>query len=86
MPIMIDGCDNRKFLLSDEVYKVLDDEHPSLQKGTLVQLINGVDKSKSIGYHFNKDYITVCRKDAMFAQWMGVKKSSIKIVENKSLT
>jgi hypothetical protein len=81
--LKITAYDGKICKLSDEVYEVLVDDHPSstYKKGALVRLISGINRGGSeVGYHFNKEYSTVCRVLAEKAEFCGIKKSDLKLM------
>lgn len=66
---------DKEYLMSDDVYlQLIDDFYP---KGTLLRLINGVDDNETIGYHFNKEYVTVIPVMSDTARWIGMRKTEI---------
>lgn len=69
--------------ISNEVYRITNDNHPSLkyQGGALVCLIAGVDDSNIVGYHFIPGFKTVCRVDADIAEFCGIDKKFLEIIE-----
>jgi hypothetical protein len=69
------------YYLSDEVYRATAHDHPSLREGQKVQLISGVDNSKTPGHHFSTGYKTVCRAGAAKAEFLGLKDDELKLVE-----
>jgi hypothetical protein len=75
----IRSSDNRVCQLSEEVFVIVTDEHPSetYRRGAIVRLISDVDKSPEPGYHFSKEYKTVCRIDAKQAEFCGIKKANL---------
>jgi len=54
------------------------------QAGTIVRLIDGIDGSNRPGYHFNDAYCTVCRIDAKHAEFVGIKKCDLELVQGNS--
>jgi len=74
--------------LSDERYKIMTNRErgcllpENYRKGTVVRLISGVDGNEKPGYHFNSKYVTVCREDATYAEFIGLKKTSILLLEH----
>jgi hypothetical protein len=76
-----DSSDRRTLNLSNEVYVVKDDEHPGCSAGTLVRKISGVNDSVVPGYHFDPKWVTVCRKNATMAQFIGIMKKSLEPIK-----
>ena len=64
--------------LSEDVYVLSTDVTASYSKGTQVRLIAGIDGSRIPGYHFTQGYVTVCRVDAVQAEFIGVKRRDLK--------
>lgn len=62
--------------LSDGVFIIINDEHPSYKKGLKVHLI---EHDGAMGGHFSSDaYVTVCRCDAPGnAEFCGIKKTAL---------
>lgn len=70
--------------LSDEVYVITNEDHPSMtyRTGAIVHLIG--DTPSTVGHHFHKDYQTVCRADTGIAEFCGInKKFLLKLDINK---
>lgn len=70
----IKDYEGTEFSLSDQLYEITSDEHPSrwYKRGAKVRIISDP--------HFDKGYETVCRDDAEVAEFMGIKKTSLKPV------
>lgn len=81
--LTIKAFDGRECVLSNEIYEIMNDDHPSpdYRTGTLVRKISGVDGSKTPGYHFSKGFVTVCSIHATNAQFCGIESSKLKLVE-----
>lgn len=82
MSLTIKAYDGHECNLSSECYVLKGVENKMLagsryQDGVIVRLISGVDGSSKVGYHFSKDYVTVCRVGATQAEFVGVKKNQI---------
>lgn len=78
--------DNKEVTLDDsKVLIVLTNEHPSYKKGTLVYPISGIDGNETPGYHFNKDYMTVCRIGASQAEFCGIKKKNLAVASETEI-
>lgn len=75
----IQDYDGKLHNLSDKEYEVLTNGHPSCKKGTIVRLISGVDNNETAGYHFDASYRTVCETNATVAQFLGIKKSALRV-------
>lgn len=72
--------------LSEELYVVNNDPHHPEELQRLlfekkVRLISGVDGSKVPGYHFSKEWVTVCPEDADHPMYIGVRKHSLTKIE-----
>lgn len=78
--LTIKAADGRKCILSDEIYVIGNDDHPSpmYRKGGLVRKISGVDGSSTPGYHFMDGFCTVCSVYAKEAQFCGIEISKLK--------
>jgi hypothetical protein len=64
------------FVFGKEIYKHVPGDVDSFRrelKDQLVCKISGVDGSIVPGYHFNKEWATVCPVNAECAMWVGVK-------------
>lgn len=75
----IKGYDCTLYNLSDKEYEVLTNGHPGINKGTIVRLISGVMSSEKVGYHFDPSFRTVCKSGAKMAQFLGVKRSALRV-------
>jgi hypothetical protein len=72
--------------LSDQIYEItkitFPDMHPAVGMGydigDKVRLISGIDNNTEPGYHFAKGFVTVCRIDALTAEFLGVKRNHIR--------
>lgn len=85
MKTIIDFRGNTQ-ILSDERYEII--KTPDILRagmhyevGTIVRLISGVDNSKIPGYHFYKNFVTICREDATLAEFVGFEKSFLKRIK-----
>lgn len=79
--ITLQSFNGETVYLSDETYQLISDPYfadENYKAGSIVRLISGVDGHKKPGYHFNKDYITVCRVGAESAEFHGVLKSNLR--------
>lgn len=65
--------------LSNEIYVITAKGGP-YRRGTKVRLISGVDDSCTPGYHFNSEYVTVCKVGVKTAQFCGVRRRDLKLV------
>ena len=74
----IRSLDNVVCLLSDEVYVITTDEHPSrdYQQGALVRLI-ARKPDRIPGDHFDENYLTVCKINAKEAYFCGIPKRDL---------
>ncbi len=82
---IMDRVGTQQFL-SDDVYEITQPlplvGMPGYMVGSMVRLISGVDGIMTPGHHFDKDYCTVCRIDAPFAEFLGIKKAHLRKVES----
>lgn len=68
--------------MSDEVYSLTKDKPVAgegYQKGDKVRLISGAGGSSTPGYHFSEGYVTVCSVDATIAQFVGLRRDTLKL-------
>jgi len=49
------------------------------ETGAKVRLISGVDNSHIPGYHFMHGFVTVCRIEADWAEFIGVRKENLRV-------
>ncbi len=73
--------------LSEEIYEIVrndgtlhDYEGTTYFNGQRVRLISGVMDSHVAGYHTSHGWVTVCRDDAVTAEFCGFKRSRLKLV------
>jgi hypothetical protein len=79
--------DGTSCTVSEEIYELTEDRIclgepvPDYSKGTRVRLISGIDGSHMPGYHGIRGFVTVCRVEATTAEFIGVKKKSLRLVK-----
>jgi hypothetical protein len=87
------SSDGRECKLSNVIYTIKDTKESRewlkemgrwYKPGTKVRLISGVDGSTIPGYHFEKGYVTICRVDAITAEFIGIKKSFLEKIDERS--
>jgi hypothetical protein len=68
--------------LSGDIYVITGDGHPAgdYQSGTKVRLISGVNGNSTPGWHYNPEYATVCRIDSDHAEFLGFKRTQLKLL------
>lgn len=86
--LQIQSWDGFSCDLSDQVFRILDDDHPSYAhgygKGSEVRLIRLPQGKLKIGEHsFNKDYFVVCSIKAESAEFCGVEKKSLEMISGE---
>lgn len=68
--------------LSTHVFEIINEQYglPSTyQKGTLVNLISGINENDEPGHHPDEEYVTVCRVDSMTVEHIGILKRDLQI-------
>ena len=85
----IPAVDGNIWELSEEKYEIvyidgLDDifyHSGKYSLGTIVRKISGVDKSSVVGHHpSGKGFVTVCRDDAVLAEFAGFPVDAVKLL------
>jgi hypothetical protein len=84
--LTIKAWNGRDCILSDEVYEILNNDHPSrdYKKGCLVRKISGVGDSSTPGYHWRPEFVTVCRVGAEYAEFCGIEIDQLKLLESRN--
>lgn len=72
----IKNREGHKYELSEQTYVVRCNRYLgkslTIAAGTRVRLISGVDGQSTPGYHFSKGWVTICRIEAEYAQFIGI--------------
>lgn len=82
--LTIQNYEGKTCYLSDEIYEILTDHHPShnhgYSEGDLVRLISDPYYSDIPGYHHQPGWVTVCSIFAQVAGFCGFKRSELRCV------
>jgi hypothetical protein len=81
-PRFLRDTSGKECLLSREAYRLKEDITLKYHSGIKVRLIGGVDDHYNIpGYHFNEDFVTVSKPGANPANFVGVRKNQLELIE-----
>ena len=85
MKPILDYSGNPCFM-SDEVYIITKDKGyvgEDYKEGCKVRLISGVDGSDQPGYHFSPNYVTACSVNVTVAEFVGLRRDTLKLDKGK---